>query len=724
MPDMNLLDFFKEKKFAGCEHILIRPNIPAKSISNAVGAYSVRVEPKEIVVLIDDTAFGSAKDGILICEDRLVIREMFSSAREYRYEIFDSISCENRRLFINEQEVVKLNMPDKHELGAFFELLDEWLKQKKALGFQSVTESFTDVNTPGVRLQTTRFCDFLYEAARKVISDKVYVRPGIPAKKLQSAINAYGEGVAPEEVIVLVDDTLFGSAKDGILVTDKNLYIKIFTESLCTYEWEHVKSIKIDKRIIYVNGIASGKLVQITEKDIGNLFGMIDGFISEQVSSGTPVPSLAKTTPHSTAELELKFEFDGAVTASLESMCPKEKEASFAVVNVDKVELDVDCSVREDSQLRLISKPSTVQDSTAKDKLLAYVSAVIEQNKSKLIPLLKDKTGEVSLAALRDDSNVEKMASFIYAFLPGLVRLALKEHVFTQFMLDNRDKILAGLLPATNDLAPSRQVADHDSFYQEPLKKLSGFAQKSQVSVKVKPSFYSRSLDECDEFILGYTQAKLLASRSEVNSPEFKEYVRTYNITRFCAEVLRCSMGALENISGRLSDVSHEERSAFYLDAVILVMLAYAVSSMAYLLRTEAGYDDDETANLLAPVLDVFVFSYAKELVGQPRVKTLKDTVNPHSRVFESAALTDYKTMSNIFAKNIERRSGEDLSGHFEHFVVNASVEAFENPESRFNLSGKLYSAEGREVTLSVMAELDAQLEKMLIQHLEDRSSW
>lgn len=70
---------------------------------------------------------------------------------------------------------------------------------------------------------------------------------------------------------------------------------------------------------------------------------------------------------------------------------------------------------------------------------------------------MKEKTGEASLAALRNDENIEKLAGILYAFLPGFVRLALKEQVFVRFVLENRNKILEKLLQEENQTlsAPS-----------------------------------------------------------------------------------------------------------------------------------------------------------------------------------------------------------------------------------------------------------------------------
>lgn len=56
--------------------------------------------------------------------------------------------------------------------------------------------------------------------------DNVYVRPHIPARKLEGAISSYAPRVSPSEVIVLLDDTLFGGAREGLLVTGDAIYCK------------------------------------------------------------------------------------------------------------------------------------------------------------------------------------------------------------------------------------------------------------------------------------------------------------------------------------------------------------------------------------------------------------------------------------------------------------------------------------------------------------------
>ena len=43
-------------------------------------------------------------------------------------------------------------------------------------------------------------------------------------KQIQNAIKSYAPGVKPEDVIALLDRTLFGSAKDGFLLTRTHMY--------------------------------------------------------------------------------------------------------------------------------------------------------------------------------------------------------------------------------------------------------------------------------------------------------------------------------------------------------------------------------------------------------------------------------------------------------------------------------------------------------------------
>jgi hypothetical protein len=89
---------------------------------------------------------------------------------------------------------------------------------------------------------------------------------------------------------------------------------------------------------------------------------------------------------------------------------------------------------------------STEQGGLA-DKLMAPVSAIVAKHGSALQPLLQGSAGGLTQAALANDDNVRKVATFCYPLLPGLVRLAVKEPAFVSFVMNNRQAVLARLVP-------------------------------------------------------------------------------------------------------------------------------------------------------------------------------------------------------------------------------------------------------------------------------------
>ena len=60
----------------------------------------------------------------------------------------------------------------------------------------------------------------------KMAMSRIYIAPNIPLKKLHNALESYGHGLKPSDVLVLLDDTIFSSGKDGLLVTERELRVK------------------------------------------------------------------------------------------------------------------------------------------------------------------------------------------------------------------------------------------------------------------------------------------------------------------------------------------------------------------------------------------------------------------------------------------------------------------------------------------------------------------
>ena len=88
----------------------------------------------------------------------------------------------------------------------------------------------------------------------------------------------------------------------------------------------------------------------------------------------------------------------------------------------------------------------TSEQSRMAEKLTGPVSAILDKHHATITPMLGGNSGTITRAALRNDEAVRKVAGYCYLMLPGLVRLAVREPVFVDFVLNNRERLLDRLV--------------------------------------------------------------------------------------------------------------------------------------------------------------------------------------------------------------------------------------------------------------------------------------
>lgn len=107
---------------------------------------------------------------------------------------------------------------------------------------------------------------------------RIYIEEDIPLKKLEAARSKYVDG--DDEVIVLVDDTVFGSGKDGICVGEDHLYVKQLLEKPKSFPIKSIRSLASKTKSfssleIYINGDLFVSLSQIEKEEHGYLMGIL-----------------------------------------------------------------------------------------------------------------------------------------------------------------------------------------------------------------------------------------------------------------------------------------------------------------------------------------------------------------------------------------------------------------------------------------------------------------
>ena len=87
------------------------------------------------------------------------------------------------------------------------------------------------------------------------IKDQTGKIPNIPPKKLRNALESYAPGIAPADVLVLIDDTVFGGAKEGMIITKRKLFSKQILQSPIASELAAETKISLVRdRELHING--------------------------------------------------------------------------------------------------------------------------------------------------------------------------------------------------------------------------------------------------------------------------------------------------------------------------------------------------------------------------------------------------------------------------------------------------------------------------------------
>ncbi|MCT9253887.1 J domain-containing protein [Acinetobacter baumannii] len=133
-------------------------------------------------------------------------------------------------------------------------------------------------------------------------SDNIYFAPVIPNKKLQGAMSYLPHGVSPNDILMLIDDTVFGSAKVGMCLTAKGLFYKASFEDEKAYLFEHIQKVEADIGMItssiLINGQNELSFSQLDKGVIRALVAFLNECCQTKVSpSSTSVefPPEAKT---------------------------------------------------------------------------------------------------------------------------------------------------------------------------------------------------------------------------------------------------------------------------------------------------------------------------------------------------------------------------------------------------------------------------------------------
>lgn len=246
----SLIELYHEGKELA-NNLYMIDNISSQMLGNAKINYASCCPKNETVIfLFDNTNSGSAEDGFLLTSRRLYSKSFLDSGEGVEIsKICNLLFDKSQKLsFIaiqtNDEKHKKIILSSTalrtekqellyHILKKTIDLLRMELLEKReaavncnenSTGYYTDNEinSISPLITDDIRREITQICD------REEWITNFYLFKEIPTGKLINAKKSYASQISENEsVICLFDNTIYGSAKNGFLLTSKYLYYKM-----------------------------------------------------------------------------------------------------------------------------------------------------------------------------------------------------------------------------------------------------------------------------------------------------------------------------------------------------------------------------------------------------------------------------------------------------------------------------------------------------------------
>lgn len=119
-----------------------------------------------------------------------------------------------------------------------------------------------------------------------VVGDKIYMFPNMPMDKLNNALSSYAAGVNPQSVLALIDDTITGNAKNGMVITTDAIYAKSMLEDAKIVRLQDIATIRCDRSMlgakVFINECQIIDFTQPDYKVVENIINQIAMFIAQR----------------------------------------------------------------------------------------------------------------------------------------------------------------------------------------------------------------------------------------------------------------------------------------------------------------------------------------------------------------------------------------------------------------------------------------------------------
>ena len=273
--NMRYIELFNDLDF---NKIYVYPKIPEDKLASAINSYDANIKSEDVLVLVDDTFLGGCEDGLIITKTHMYFHSSSTNSVSITNPIVLTFTTGwlGTKIFVDGEEFGKLSISDKTALTVLFDGVEKLSNnthktaikknKKKTAEAERVSESESPAQTAqnkkqsktsskkqGSSKNTSNNCN-PQEFFNGIKDNKIFISPNIPEKKLSNALTSYARNISSKDVLVLIDDTLMGGAKDGCILTSSAIYAKEFMGEIRKKDLSSGMKIALDGKKLIIDG--------------------------------------------------------------------------------------------------------------------------------------------------------------------------------------------------------------------------------------------------------------------------------------------------------------------------------------------------------------------------------------------------------------------------------------------------------------------------------------
>lgn len=260
---------------------------------------------------------------------------------------------------------------------------------------------------------STSLLDFVDLRLRN--AGNIHIKPSIPRDKAMNAINTYAGYLTYDDIVILIDDTVFGSCKEGVIFTNEAMIVKKAFESVVYRELNKIKNLGFRKGFLGHYIILEGNEISLTQTSAEDIQYLVEKCNEYIASLSVNSNVIAK---------EIKLE-----TIS-ESQSVSESKISSAEVELAELkekiaQLEAELESKSKENALSISAPETSVLNKVEDiKSESDVKSTYQNRVSFFTPILNSQDGFYGFTKQNHLSGSNKFINTLFSVLVDMSTLS------------------------------------------------------------------------------------------------------------------------------------------------------------------------------------------------------------------------------------------------------------------------------------------------------------